>query len=229
MRVRWLPPNFESLTLPEARALQERLAGQVREEATPGMVRLVAGVDASYDPGGRYAHAAVVVWERENGKVVKTATATVATRFPYVPGFLAWRELPAILAAFDRLDRQPDLVLVDGHGRAHPRRCGLSCLVGLALDLPTVGCAKSILLGSFSGLAAVRGARAPLVDHGEVIGTALRTRAAVRPVYVSVGHRVTLTRACACVLAASRFRIPEPLRLAHATVTHLRAAGLRGP
>jgi deoxyribonuclease V len=137
--------------------------------------------------------------------------------------------LPAILAAFDRLDRQPDLVLVDGHGRAHPRRCGLSCLVGLALDLPTAGCAKSVLVGSFSGLATARGARAPLVDRGEVIGMALRTRAAVRPVYVSVGDRVTLTGACACVLAASRFRIPEPLRLAHAAVTHPRAAGLRGP
>jgi deoxyribonuclease V len=229
VRVRWLPPNFESLTLPEAGALQERLAGLVREEATPGMVRLVAGADASYDPGGRHAHAAVVLWERESGKVVETATATVATRFPYVPGFLAWRELPAILAAFDRLDRRPDLVLVDGHGRAHPRRCGLSCLVGLALDLPTAGCAKSILVGSFSGLAAARGARAPLADRGEVIGIALRTRAAVRPVYVSVGHRVTLTGACAWVLAASRFRIPEPLRLAHAAVTHLRAAGVRGP
>jgi deoxyribonuclease V len=229
VQVRWLPPNFESLTLPEAEALQKRLAGLVREEATPGMVRLVAGVDASYDPGGRHTHAAVVLWERESGKVVETATATVATRFPYVPGFLAWRELPAILAAFAGLDRRPDLVLVDGHGRAHPRRCGLSCLVGLALDLPTAGCAKSPLVGVFSGLAADRGSRAHLVDRGEVIGMALRTRAAVRPVYVSVGHRVTLAGACACVLAASRFRIPEPLRLAHAAVTHLRAAGVRGP
>jgi deoxyribonuclease V len=229
VRVRWLSPNFESLTLPEARVLQERLAGLVREDETPGTVELVAGVDASYDPGGRHAHAAVVLWERESGRVVETATATVATRFPYVPGFLAWRELPAILGAFDRLDHQPDLVLVDGHGRAHPRRCGLACLVGLALDLPTAGCAKSILVGSFSGLAAARGARAPLADRGEVIGVALRTRAAVRPIYVSVGHRVTLTGACAWVLAASRFRIPEPLRFAHAVVTHLRAAGLRDP
>lgn len=229
MRVRSLSPNFEWLTLAEAGALQERLARQVREVATPGMVGLVAGVDASYDPGGRHAHAAVVLWERDGGKVVETATATVATRFPYVSGFLAWRELPAILAAFDRLDHQPDLILVDGHGRAHPRRCGLSCLVGLALELPTAGCAKSTLVGSFSGLAAPRGARAPLMDRGEVIGMALRTRTGARPVYVSVGHRVTLTGACTWVLAASRVRIPEPLRLAHTAVTHLRAAGVRGP
>lgn len=229
MRVRWLPPNFEALTLPEAGALQERLAGLVREEATPGVVRLVAGVDASYDPGGRHTHAAVVLCEREGGKVVETATATVATRFPYVPGFLAWRELPAILAAFDRLDHRPDLVLVDGHGRAHPRRCGLACLVGLALDLPTAGCAKSILVGSFSGLAATRGAQAPLAERGEVIGMAVRTRTGVRPVYVSVGHRVTLEGACGWVLAVSRFRIPEPLRSAHTTVTRVRAAGVCGP
>jgi deoxyribonuclease V len=229
VRVRWLPPSFESLTLPEARALQERLAGVVREQATSRKVRVVAGVDAAYDPRGCYAHAAVVLWEREGDTIVETATATVAMRFPYVPGFLAWRELPAILAAFDRLDRRPDLVLVDGHGRAHPRRCGLACLVGLALNLPTAGCAKNVLVGVFAGLAAERGSRAPLVDRGEVIGVALRTRAAVRPVYVSVGHQTTLEGACASVLAVSRFRIPEPLRFAHTAVTHLRAAGVRDP
>jgi len=220
---------LEALSLPEARALQERLAGLVREETMPGMLRLVAGVDAAYDPRGRHAHAAVVLWERESDQVVETAAATVATRLPYVPGFLAWRELPVILAAFDRLDRRPDLVLVDGHGRAHPRRCGLACLVGLALDLPTVGCAKSVLVGVFAALARERGSRAPLLDRGEVIGVALRTRAAVRPVYVSVGHRATLEGACASVLAASRFRIPEPLRLAHTTVTCMRATGVRDP
>ncbi len=227
MQVPWLPPDFEALSLPEARALQERLAGVVREHATTRKVRVVAGVDASYDPRGHHTHAAVVLWERESGNVVETATATVATRSPYVPGFLAWRELPAMLAAFDRLERRPDLVLVDGHGRAHPRRCGLACLVGLGIDLPTAGCAKSVLVGVFAGLAAERGSRAPLVDGGEVIGVALRTRAAVRPVYVSVGHRTTLEGGCASVLAASRFRIPEPLRLAHTTVTCMRAAGIR--
>jgi deoxyribonuclease V len=225
----WFPPSFEALTLPEARALQERLAALVREEDAPGAVELIAGVDAAYDPGGHDTHAAVALWAVTSGDVVETATATVETRSPYVPGFLAWRELPAVLAAFEGLDRRPDLVLVDGHGRAHPRRCGLACVAGLALDLPTAGCAKSVLTGSFSELGADRGARVPLVDRGEVIGMALRTRTGVRPLYVSVGHRITLEGACRSVLAASRFRVPEPLRSAHSTVAHMRAAGVRVP
>jgi deoxyribonuclease V len=227
VHIPWLPTEFEKLTLSEARALQERLAGLVREDNVAGAMELIAGADAAYDPDGRHVHAAVALWEVTSSDVVETATATLATRFPYVPGFLAWRELPAVLAAFAKLGRRPHLVLVDGHGRAHPRRCGLACLVGLALDLPTAGCAKGILVGGFSGLAAARGAQAPLADRGEVIGMALRTRASVRPVYVSVGHRITLTEACAWVLAASRLRIPEPLRIAHTTVTSLRAAGVR--
>jgi deoxyribonuclease V len=208
-------------------ALQEELAGLVREEDACTAARLVTGVDVAYDPGGASTHAAVVLWERERGEVVETGTAMVEARFPYVPGFLAWRELLAVLAAFGRLGGPPDVILVDGHGRAHPRRCGLACLVGLALDLTTAGCAKSVLVGSFSGLAAERGARVPLVDRGEVIGMALRTRTGVRPVYVSVGHRITLEGACGVVLVASRFCLPEPLRIAHTTVTSLRAAGVR--
>jgi len=221
-----LPTDFEALTLSEARALQEGLAGLVREEDVPGAVRLIAGVDAAYHPGGGHVHAGVTLWDVESDRVIETATASTETRFPYVPGFLAWRELPAVLAAFAKLGRRPHLVLVDGHGRAHPRRCGLACLAGLALDLPTAGCAKSVLVGAFSELGAERGARVALVDRGEVIGMALRTRAGVRPVFVSVGHRITLVRACGCVLAASRFRIPEPLRLAHTTVVRLRATGV---
>jgi deoxyribonuclease V len=223
----WLPVEFEAPTLPEAQALQRRLAAMVREEAIRGGVRLVAGADAAYESGG-VTHAAVAIWDLRSGRVIETATASAETRFPYVPGFLAWRELPAVLAAFWKLTDQPDLVVVDGHGRAHPRRCGLACLVGLALDIPTAGCAKSILVGGFSGLATVRGARAPLVDRGEVIGVVLRTRSGVRPVYVSVGHRITLELACRQVLAASRFRIPEPLRAAHTAVTRLRGGGIHG-
>ena len=228
MHIPWLPTEFEKLTLSEARALQERLAGLVREDNVAGAMELIAGADAAYDPDGRHVHAAVALWEVTSSDVVETATASAEARFPYVPGFLAWRELPAVLAAFGRLGRRPDVVLVDGHGRAHPRRCGLACLVGLALDLPTAGCAKSVLVGSFSGLAAERGARVPLVDRGEAIGAVLRTRTGVRPVYVSVGHRITLEGACGVVLVASRFRLPEPLRIAHTTVTGLRAARVRG-
>lgn len=221
------PIDFEALTLSEARALQKGLAELVREETVPGSIELIAGVDAAYDLGVGRVHAAVTLWNVESERVLETATASAETRFPYVPGFLAWRELPVVLAAFANLCRRPHLVLVDGHGRAHPRRCGLACVAGLALDLPTAGCAKSILLGSFSGLGAERGTCAPLLDRDEVIGMALRTRTGVRPVYVSVGHRITLDGACRSVLAASRFRVPEPLRLAHMTVTEMRGRGVR--
>jgi deoxyribonuclease V len=227
VRVGWFPTDFEALSLPEVRELQERVAGLVREEDAQKPVRLVAGVDVAYGGAGGNAHAAVAVWDVTSGRVVETATASAETRFPYVPGFLAWRELPAVLAAFANLGRRPHLVLVDGHGVAHPRRCGLACLVGLALNLPTAGCAKNVLVGGFSDLGAERGTCVPLLDRGEVIGMAVRTRTGVRPVYVSVGHRITLEGACRSVLAASRFRIPEPLRLAHMTVTGMRGRGVR--
>ena len=137
------PIDFEALTLSEARALQKGLAELVREETVPGSIELIAGVDAAYDLGVGRVHAAVTLWNVESERVLETATASAETRFPYVPGFLAWRELPVVLAAFANLCRRPHLVLVDGHGRAHPRRCGLACVAGLALDLPTAGCAKS--------------------------------------------------------------------------------------
>jgi deoxyribonuclease V len=226
---RWrLPKRFQTLSLPEARALQSRLAVRVREEAVPTPVSLIAGADVAYGVPDARTHAAVALWDVARGEVVETATVSVETRVPYLPGFLAWRELPAVLAAFEKLVRAPQLVLVDGHGRAHPRRCGLACLLGLALDLPAVGCAKSVLVGTFGELRTARGARATLRQGGEVIGIALRTRERVRPVYVSVGHRVTLGDACTWVLRASRFRIPEPLRAAHAAVTELRTARLSG-
>jgi deoxyribonuclease V len=222
---RWRPPDgFEALTLAEAGALQERLARLVREERGPGEVRLVAGVDVGYDARAALAHAAVVLWDVARRAIVGTATASTPTRFPYVPGYLAWRELPATLVAWDKLGRRPDLVLVDGQGRAHPRRCGLACLIGLALDLPTLGCAKNVLVGGSPSLAPERGAWVPLVDHGEVVGNAVRTRNGVRPVYVSVGHRIDLEHVRRWVLATSGFRVPEPLRAAHTAVTRMVAA-----
>ena len=222
---RWrLPNRLEELSISHACALQSRLAARVREEGVPPTVSLIAGADVAYGFGEAQAHAAVVLWDVVRREVVETATTSGKTRVGYRPGFLAWCELRIVLDAFEKLVRAPQLVLADGHGRAHPRRCGLACLLGLALDLPTVGCAKSVLVGGFSRLARDRGAREPLTDGAEVIGLVLRTRAGVRPVIVSVGHRVTLEDASSWVLRASRFRIPEPLRLAHTAATRLRAA-----
>jgi len=220
---RWpLPEGFPELSVSGARALQERLAARVLEETIGEPVSLIAGADVAYGGGEDRADAAVVVWDIAGAEVLETATASVESHAAYVPGMLAWRELPAVLAAFEKVSRVPQLVLVDGHGRAHPRRCGLACLLGLALDLPTVGCAKSVLVGTFDALPEARGAHAPLRHGGEVVGVALRTRTGVRPVVVSVGHRVTLGDACFWVLRASRTRIPEPLRAAHTAATRLR-------
>ena len=147
---------------------------------------------------------------------VAVVSADAPLSYPYVPGLLSWRELPAALAALEQLPHAPDVLIADGQGRAHPRRFGLACHLGLAVDLPTLGCAKSILVGRYEGLADAAGSTAPLVDRGEVVGIALRTRTNVAPVFVSVGHRITLDEAVAIVRrSAVRTKLPEPSRLAH--------------
>jgi deoxyribonuclease V len=149
---------------------------------------------------------------------VERSTAERAVEFPYVPGLLGFREVPCLLEAFEGLRRVPDLILVDGHGIAHPRRFGVATHLGLELGLPTVGCGKSRLVGEHREPGLRRGSRTRLVERGEVIGSCLRTRDGVRPVYVSVGHRVDLESAVRLVLRATgRYRLPEPIRAAHRT------------
>lgn len=195
----------------------------IETDALPGTLRLVAGADVSYDRGSPALYAAVVVLDAESLEVVDVARATTRAEFPYVPGYLSFRELPPLLAAFERLRLRPDLVLCDGHGRAHPRRFGLACHLGVALELPTIGCAKSRLVGEHREPGARRGAHAVLRVGPEVIGEVLRTRLGVAPVYISVGHRVNLATARRLVLRLTpRFRIPEPIRAAHTEVNRLR-------
>ena len=195
----------------------------IETDALPGTLRLVAGADVSYDRGSPVLYAAVVVFDADSLEIVEIGAATLRATFPYVPGYLSFRELPPLLAAFEKLRTRPDLVLCDGHGRAHPRRFGLACHLGVALDLPTIGCAKSRLGGEHREPGARRGAHAVLRDGPEVIGEVLRTRVGVAPVYISVGHRVSLATARRLVLRLTpRFRIPEPIRAAHAEVNRLR-------
>jgi deoxyribonuclease V len=211
------------VSVEEARELQEELRARVVERELPAPPRRVAGVDVSYDRASPWLHAAVVVLDARSGEVLETSAVRARARFPYVPGYLSFRELPPLLEAFAGLSRAPDLVLVDGHGRAHPRRFGIACHLGVLLDLPSVGCAKSRLVGEHAEPGALRGASARLRFDGEVVGLVLRTRAGVAPVYVSVGHRVTLAAARREVLRlARRFRLPEPLRAAHAEVNRRR-------
>lgn len=201
----------------QAHAVQEALRGRVIARNRLGRVRHVAGVDASYDRAAGTTRAAAALLALPGLEPAEERVVRRRTRFPYVPGYLSFRETPALLAALAGLHRRPDLVLCDGHGLAHPRRFGLACHLGVLLDLPAIGVAKSRLVGSHAALPEARGAWVPLRDAGETIGAVLRTRAGVRPVYVSFGHRVGLETAIALVLrCAPCYRVPEPIRRAHA-------------
>lgn len=201
----------------EAAALQHSLAARVaREGDLPGdSVRLIAGADVAFDRQHGRACGAIVLLDYPSLEVVHRATVEAQVTFPYVPGLLSFRETPVLLSAFEQLPQQPDLLFVDGHGYAHPRRFGFACHVGLLLDLPTVGVAKSRLIGEHATVGAARGSRADLSHGGEVIGSLLRTRERVRPVYVSIGHRLSLAACERWALACARgYRVPEPTRLA---------------
>jgi deoxyribonuclease V len=211
------------LPVSEARNIQEHLRDRVVEEDRLGPVRRVAGVDVSYDQKSPILFAAVVVLDVHSGEVIEVSGVRDRVRFPYVPGFLSFREIPPLLEAFRRLREPPDLILCDGHGRAHPRRFGLACHLGVILDVPSLGCAKSRLIGIHRAPAPSRGSHVRLVDGGEVVGEVVRTRDGVKPVYVSVGHRIGLSTARRWVLKlAWRHRLPEPQRAAHREVNRLR-------
>lgn len=208
----WREPD---LTPARARAAQEALAPRVVVADRLGPVAHVAGVDAAFRDRGRLTYAAACVLAFPSLALVETAVAAVPTPFPYVPGLLAFRELPAVLAALDRLTVRPDAIVCDGHGLAHPRRCGLACHVGLATAIPTVGVAKSRYVGDYAMPGRERGAWTWLCHRDEAVGSVVRTRAAVRPVFVSPGHLVDHAAARGLALAcAPRYRVPEPTRCA---------------
>ncbi|MEW2527915.1 endonuclease V [Streptomyces sp. NPDC047071] len=202
-----------------ARAVQDALRTRVvRDEPgpPPGTGR-VTGVDVAYDDERDVVAAAVVVLDAASLAVVEEATAVGTVAFPYVPGLLAFRELPAVLAALDALTVDPGLVVCDGYGVAHPRRFGLASHLGVVTGLPTIGVAKNPFTFAYEDPDAARGSTAPLLDGAEEVGVALRTRAGVKPVFVSVGHRVDLTHARAHTLHLTpRYRLPETTRRADA-------------
>jgi len=197
-------------------ARQRELAGRVeREDRLSWPPRRVAGVDCAFPDGGRKTRAAAVLYRFPDLEYLAEATSEQATTLPYIPGLLSFRELPAIVDALDRLPELPDVVLCDGQGLAHPRRFGVACHLGVEIGLPTVGVGKSRLCGQPDEPGHDKGSIAPLFDHGEDIGRVVRTRTGVRPLYVSVGHRVSLPTATELVLASStRYRLPEPIRAA---------------
>jgi deoxyribonuclease V len=203
------------LGVDEAVRLQLELAPSVvRVPPADFAPRTAAGLDVAYASDSPLVAAAVVTVAVATGEVLESATAVGEAEFPYVPGLFAFRELPTLLTALNRLTVTPDLLIADGHGLAHPRRFGLACHLGVETGLPTIGVAKNPP-GRYTQPAPERGARTPLVDGDEEVGAALRTQPGVKPIFVSIGHRVDLDTACAQVLALSpRYRLPETTRQA---------------
>ncbi|MFC2071905.1 deoxyribonuclease V [Chloroflexota bacterium] len=204
------------ISIPQALDWQHRLAAQVSRNSEVIAPHFIAGVDISVGRAQGMATGAIVVLSYPELRVMETKVARGRLDFPYIPGLLSFRESPLTLAAGEGLSITPDLILVDGQGIAHPRRFGLACHLGLFWDRPTIGCAKSRLCGSHEESGLESGSYSEVVDRGETIGVALRTRPGVKPVYVSIGHKVDLETAIHWVLECCRgYRLPEPTRLAH--------------
>jgi len=214
-----------NLTPREAMRLQESLRERVELYDRFGDIRSVAGADMAFDPATDVAFGGVIVYRLPELEEVERRMARRKLRFPYVPGLLSFRECPVLLAAFARLKTEPDLILIDGQGYAHPRRLGIACHIGILFDKPTIGCAKSRLVGDHQEPAHSAGSTAPLMLEGERIGVVLRTRDGVRPIYVSTGHRVSLESAVGLLKQCmDGFRIPKPTRESDHYVRDLRRA-----
>jgi deoxyribonuclease V len=199
----------------EAKAIQLRLRDRVQSAWDDREINTVAGTDVGF-PDKKTVLATVVVLSFPDLEVLESSVSMQDCIFPYVPGLLTFREAPGLLSALESIATVPDVLLCDGQGIAHQRRFGLAAHLGILLECPVIGCAKSVLCGKFDEPARKRGARSLMVDRGEVIGAAVRTRDGVKPVYVSVGNRIDLETAIDVVLRCSpRYRIPRPLRLAH--------------
>lgn len=219
-------PHSWSVTPRQAVEIQRHLASRVRTAKPRRRLRFVVGVDAAFTPKGAAdprCIAAAVLWDLDHECVIEERVATRKLSFPYVPGLLTFREAPAVLAALRKIRAPVDAVMCDAHGLAHPRRFGLACHVGVICEVPTIGCAKSLLVGEHRAVGERRGSRVDLVHEGDVVGTVLRTRSRVRPVFVSIGHNVDLETAERITLeSAVRFRLPEPTRLADRLVARVR-------
>ena len=217
------PLHSWDLSPSEAVALQRELALRVEVVPLAAPPRFIAGADLSFDKGSDIVWAGIVVLSFPDLEVVEERGLQTRAPFPYIPGLLSFREAPALLQVWELLEHKPDVLVLDGQGLAHPRRFGLACHLGLWLQTPTYGSAKTLFVGEFEALGEERGAVADLVHRGEVVGAAVRTKSKTTPVYVSVGHKLTLSDAVGLTLACDGgYRVPEPTRRAHLFVNRLR-------
>jgi deoxyribonuclease V len=200
----------------EAISLQRKLGQKLVLSDQFSPPERIAGVDVGFEQSGTITRAAIALLDFPGLTPVEHSVARLPTAFPYIPGLLSFREIPAILEAFDQLTEKPQLLLCDGQGYAHPRRFGIACHLGLLLDIPAIGVAKSRLIGRHQKLPEEKGAWVPLIDKDEVIGAVLRSRTGFKPLYISAGHRISLQSAIHYVLAATtRYKLPETTRAAH--------------
>jgi deoxyribonuclease V len=219
------PQHAWDVSETDAIALQRQLASRVVTDTPLPSFEFVAGADISYNKHSSQVYAGVVVIRVADFTVVERQGIAAEAPFPYIPGLLSFREAPVVLQAFAKVASRVDVVMCDGQGTAHPRRFGLACHLGLWLDVPCLGCAKSRLTGSHAELAPEAGAHTPLLSRGRTIGAVVRTRTRTNPVYVSPGHKIDLASAIGVTLATCHgYRIPEPTRQAHLFVNELRLA-----
>lgn len=218
-----VPHSFQ-VTYREALAIQAALREKLIISDSPDLaLRLIAGADVSYARNSDLFFAAVVLHTYPGMEIVETAYAALKSDFPYIPGLLTFREGPALLAAFAKLHQTPDLAIFDGQGIAHPRGLGLASHMGLLLNCPTIGCAKTRLFGSHGIVGEGAGENVPLTDNDKIIGAVVRTKARVKPIFVSPGQGISLQKSVEVVLACCRgYRLPEPVRNAHMTVNRAR-------
>jgi deoxyribonuclease V len=211
------------LSYSRAIALQKSLSGKVQLIELKKQPKTIAGIDCAFSRDKKRIIACAVLLKLPGFELIETESAVQKLTFPYIPGLLSFREAPACIAAVEKLKHEPDAFIIDGQGTAHPRRFGLACHLGLFFDKPTIGCAKSRLTGSFEDPAIEKGSYSPLKDGRDVIGAVVRTRTNVKPVFVSVGNRCLLKDAIKITLdCTTRYRLPEPARLAHQLVSILK-------
>lgn len=212
-----------NVTPQQAVALQNQWRGMLKLQAPGGEIETIAGCDISFNKYEETVYAGIVVLRLSDMQTIETAGVVSTAKFPYIPGLLSFREVPALLEAWQKLKIEPDAVMLDGQGIAHPRRFGIGAHFGLIVEKPTLGCAKSVLVGKFDEPAPERGAWSPMLHKGEIIGAALRTKNKVQPVYVSPGHLMNLESAIEIALRGDGgYRVPEPTRRAHLFVNELR-------
>lgn len=211
------------LSAKEARELQTELVTKLIIDGDLYEPQLIAGVDVSYEKASNLSYAGVVVFTYPDLEIVERKSAVQETTFPYVPGLLTFREGPATLAAFEKLICEPDLLVFDGHGQAHPKGFGIAAHMGLLLDKPSIGCAKKKLCGTYNEPGPQPGNTSPIIYKDKTIGAVVRTKERVKPVFVSAGHRISLPRAVEYILATARgYRLPEVTRQAHLYVNRVR-------